>query len=136
MTAQRSILVVEDNEANQMLARALLELEGYRVDVAADSAETIELLKHGRPDLILMDLQLPGLDGLALTRQLKADPAVAGVPIVALTARAMVGDREQSLAAGCIGYIPKPIDMAKFGDEIKQFLEASGSVAEAGPANS
>jgi len=127
MNERRLILVVEDNEANQMLTRVLLEIEGYRVDIAANSAETMQRLTGSRPDLILMDVQLPGEDGLNLTRQLKADPTTAGVPIVALTAHAMAGDREQTLAAGCVGYISKPIDTRKFGEEVGRFLVARGT---------
>jgi CheY-like chemotaxis protein len=82
-----------------------------------------------RPDLILMDVQMPGQDGLSLTRQLKADPATVTIPIVALTAHAMDGDRELALAAGCSGYISKPIDTRTFGDQVRAFLPAAGSLA-------
>src|SRR5205085_8949441 len=104
------ILVVEDNEANQMLVRAVLELEGYQVELADSATEAVEQLSRVRPDLILMDVQLPGEDGLSLTRRLKADPATSAIPVVALTAHAMNGDRESALEAGCAGYISKPID--------------------------
>jgi CheY-like chemotaxis protein len=116
------ILVVEDNEANQLLAASVLEREGYRVELAANAKEAVEQLNANQPDLILMDVQLPGEDGLGLTRRLKADPKTAMIPIVALTAHAMVGDREQALAAGCAGYIPKPINTRTFGEQVRRYL--------------
>lgn len=122
MSGSGMILIVEDNEANQMLARAVLELEGYRVALAGSGAETMDQLAAEAPDLILMDVQLPGEDGLSLTRRLKADPRTSGIPIVALTAHAMHGDRELALAAGCAGYIAKPIDTHTFGHEVRRFL--------------
>jgi CheY-like chemotaxis protein len=116
------ILVVDDNEAGQLLARSVLEMEGFRVDTAGSSQEVLQQLKAHRPDLILMDVQLPGQDGLTLTRQLKSDPATAGIPIVALTAHAMAGDREEALAAGCIDHISKPFDTRTLGDQVRGFL--------------
>jgi CheY-like chemotaxis protein len=116
------ILVVDDNAAGQLLVSTVLELEGFQVDRAASSGEVLERLHDRKPDLILMDVQLPGQDGLALTRQLRADPATAAIRIVALTAYAMAGDREQALAAGCIGYITKPIDTRNLGDQVRAFL--------------
>ena len=116
------ILIVEDNEANQLLARAVLEMAGYRVDVAGAAPDALKRLSARTPDLILMDLQLPGQDGLAFTRQLKANPKTAGIPIVAVTAHAMKGDREDALAAGCAGYIAKPIDTRTFGETVRQFI--------------
>jgi two-component system, cell cycle response regulator DivK len=117
------ILVVEDNETNQMLVRAVLELDGYKVAVAASAGEAWQELHQNTPGLILMDVQLPGQDGLSLTRELKADPATSAIPIVALTAHAMSGDREMALKAGCAGYIAKPIDTRKFADQVRQFLQ-------------
>jgi CheY-like chemotaxis protein len=122
MTEPRVILVVEDNEANQMLARAVLELEGYGVEVAGSAPEALEYLASAIPDLILMDIQLPGRDGLSLTQELKANARTADVPIVALTAHAMRGDRELALNAGCAGYIAKPIDVKSFGVQVRGFL--------------
>jgi CheY-like chemotaxis protein len=116
------ILVVEDNEANQLLASSVLEREGYVVELASNSKEAVERLTRNPPDLILMDVQLPGEDGLALTRRLKADPRTAKIPIAALTAHAMVGDREEALAAGCVGYIAKPINTRTFGEQVRQFI--------------
>lgn len=122
MTGPCLILVVDDNDAGQLLVRTVLELEGFRVDSAGSSEQVLERLNVRTPDLILMDVQLPGQDGLALTRQIKADAATAAIPIVALTAHAMAGDREQALAAGCIGYISKPIDTRLLGDQVRGFL--------------
>lgn len=122
MTSPSVILVVEDNDANQLLTQAVLELNGYRVDSAASASEAIDYLRSTTPDLILMDVHLPGLDGLSLTRQLKADPATAGIPVVALTAHAMRGDREMALDAGCVGYIAKPIEVRTFAGQIRAFL--------------
>lgn len=126
MSTERLVLVVEDNEANQLLTSTVLERAGYQVELAGNAAEALERLAAGVPDLILMDLQLPDQDGLSLARQLKADPRTALIPIVALTAYAMVGDRERALAAGCAGYISKPIDTRAFGDQVKQFLGSPG----------
>ena len=122
MTSDAMILIVEDNEANQLLASAVLEREGYRVDVASSSDEALDRLKLEAPDLILMDVQLPGIDGLSLTRLLKADERTASIPVVALTALAMRGDRERSLDAGCAGYISKPIDTRTFAAEVYKYL--------------
>jgi CheY-like chemotaxis protein len=116
------ILVVEDNEANQLLASSVLEREGYGVELAANAKEAVERMTTNKPDLILMDVQLPGEDGLGLTRRLKADPKTAMIPIVALTAHAMVGDREEALAAGCVGYIAKPINTRTLGEQIRRYM--------------
>ena len=116
------ILLVEDNEANQLLASSVLELSGYSVEVAGDAIEAREILGRHSPDLILMDIQLPGLDGLSFVKQLKAEPATAHIPVIALTALAMAGDRERSLAAGCNGYISKPIDTRTFASEVRKYL--------------
>lgn len=116
------ILVVEDNALNMKLVRALLQLENYNV-LEADSAETgIRLAKEHHPSLILMDIQLPGMDGFSATRMIKADPDLADVPVVALTALAMIGDRQKALDAGCAGYISKPLDTKAFPGLIAGFL--------------
>ena len=122
MNAPPLILVVDDNEAGQLLVTTVLQLEGFIVDTAGSSNEVMEQVRKHTPDLILMDVQLPGQDGLSLTRQLKSDPATAAIRIVALTAYAMAGDREQALEAGCIGYITKPIDTRNLGDQVRNFL--------------
>jgi CheY-like chemotaxis protein len=118
------VLLVEDNETNQMLATAVLERDGLRVQVAGSADEAMVILQVSRPDLILMDLQLPGRDGLTFTRDLKLDPATAGIPVVAMTAHAMMGDEEQALAAGCAGYIAKPVDTRTLADEVRRHLGA------------
>lgn len=119
---KEKILVIEDNALNLKLVRSLLMLEDYEV-LEADNAETgIQLAKEQLPDLILMDIQLPGMDGLSATRQLKADPDVTGIPVVALTAYAMLGDEQKALEAGCVGYIAKPLDTKEFPALIARFL--------------
>ncbi len=104
------IRIVDDNAANLKLARVLLTGEGYEVRTAADAEEALAGLEGFRPRVILMDLQMPGMDGFALTRRLKADPATREIVILALTAYAMKGDEERARAAGCDGYVAKPID--------------------------
>jgi CheY-like chemotaxis protein len=126
------VLVVEDNEVNQLLTASVLERDGFEVDVAGDSTQAMDRLRGRTPDVILMDIQLPGMDGLTLTRRLKTDPATAQITIVALTAHAMTGDREQTLAAGCVGYISKPIDTRTFAGQVRAFLPRS--VPGPGPA--
>jgi CheY-like chemotaxis protein len=116
------ILVVEDNEANQLLMRAVLEREGYEVRIAGSAPEARDQIQERVPDLILMDVQLPGQDGLSLTVELKSEPETAEVPIVALTAHAMAGDRAHALDMGCAGYISKPIDTRTFGMHVRTFL--------------
>src|SRR2546429_446255 len=117
------VLVVEDNPSNLDLARMVLEGNGFAVDTASNGQEGLEKARHLRPDLILMDMQLPGVDGLAVTRQLKADPATRSIKVVALTANALKGSEEQALAAGCSGYIAKPIELKKFMLQVTNFLE-------------
>src|SRR3989475_2836655 len=124
MTERALVLIVEDNEANQLLASAVLELEGFEVGMAGSGPEALDVLRDWVPDLILMDVQLPGQDGLTLTRRIKSAPATSAIPVVALTAHAMTGDRELALAAGCIAYISKPIDTRTFGVQVRQLLSA------------
>lgn len=104
-----NILVVEDTPANMKLAKVILENAGYTVLPARNALDGIALARAVKPDLILMDIQLPGMDGLAATRQLKDDPVTASIPIIAMTAFAMQGDEEKMRAAGCDGYLAKPI---------------------------
>ena len=118
----KCILIVDDNPTNLKLASRVLENEGYQIDLASSADEAQELLQHMRPDLILMDIALPGMDGLAFTRQLKADGRLKDIPIVAMTAFAMKGDDRRALEAGCEGYITKPIDTRKFPRQIAGFL--------------
>lgn len=117
-----AILVVDDSIDNLLLTEVLLSSEGYQVRTAQDAGQALEAVRDGRPDLILMDVQLPGMDGLELTRRLRQEPATRDIPIVALTAYAMKGDEEKARAAGCSGYITKPIDTRAFPVQIGQFL--------------
>jgi CheY-like chemotaxis protein len=119
----KSILVVDDNPQNLKLARVLLLTEGYEVHTGADAEEALRVLESFTPCLILMDLQLPGMDGLELTRRLKSDPARQGIVIIALTAYAMKGDREKALAAGCDAYVSKPIDTVELPRLIAKLLD-------------
>jgi len=105
-----SVLVVEDNPLNAKLTRLVLQQDGCRVETAPNAAQALEVLSRFRPRVILMDLQLPGMDGFELTRQIKGDPALSGILVIALTAYAMKGDEQRAFAAGCDGYIPKPIE--------------------------
>jgi CheY-like chemotaxis protein len=116
------ILIVEDNPVNLKLASALLELEGYAVERAVDAERAQEILRGELPDLILMDIALPGMDGLSLTRKLKADERLKHIPVVALTAFAMKGDEEKALAAGCAAYITKPIDTRELALQVARVL--------------
>ncbi len=104
------ILIVDDNAQNLKLARVILAGEGYEVKTAVDAEDALSILESFTPRLILMDLQLPRMDGLELTRRIKADPSRREIIIIALTAYAMKGDEEKALAAGCDGYMSKPID--------------------------
>jgi two-component system cell cycle response regulator DivK len=120
--SQQTILIVEDSELNRRLLEAVLEPHGYRLLVAENGECGIELARAERPDLILMDVLLPGIDGYEATRKLRVDPATRQLTIVALTATATSEEQEQALAAGCDGYIPKPIDTRAFPDQISEFL--------------
>lgn len=122
---EKTILIVDDNPMNMKLVRVLLTGEGYDVRTAADALEALEILKEWRPLLILMDIQLPGIDGLELTRQLKADSTTEQIIIIGLTAYAMKGDEERILAAGCDGYIAKPIDTRTLPHVIATLIEKS-----------
>jgi len=116
------LLIVDDNAINLKLVRVLLEGEGYEVRVAADADEALAILTQFRPRLILMDIQLPGMDGLTLTRMLKANPSMRDIIILGLTAYAMKGDEERILAAGCDGYIAKPVDTRRLPAMIGSYL--------------
>jgi two-component system, cell cycle response regulator DivK len=112
--AGKNILLVEDNEVNRRLAGFLLRSQGYLVREATSAAAAFELLDKEPVDLIVMDIQLPGIDGLEATRKLKDQPATADIPVIAVTSYAMKGDREKALAAGCAAYVTKPIDKNTF----------------------
>lgn len=123
MSAPAIILIVDDNPTNLKLAADLLECEGHSVLRAQDAEEAQEVLKRTTPELILMDIQMPGMDGLTLTRLLKANPAYQHVHIVALTSFAMKGDEQKAREAGCDGYITKPIDTRKFPVQVAEILQ-------------
>jgi len=118
----KSILIVEDNELNMKLFNDLLQAHGYDTIQTTDGREAIGLAREHRPDLILMDIQLPEISGLEITKMLKADDELMGIPVVAVTAFAMKGDEEKILEGGCEGYIAKPISVPKFLETISTFL--------------
>jgi CheY-like chemotaxis protein len=122
MTVPIPILIVDDNPSNTKLLAFLLQSKGYAVRTAANADEALRVIGEHRPRLILMDIQFPGMDGLTLTRQLKADPATRNISIIAATAYAMKGDEQRALAAGCDGYITKPIDTRKLPADIERYL--------------
>ncbi len=122
-----TILYIEDNEQNLYLVKYILEKNGYEVKEARDGRKGIEAASALRPALILLDIQLPGMDGYAVARRLREIPALAGVPIVAVTSYAMVGDRERALGAGCTGYIEKPINPETFLTQLERYLAETGS---------
>ncbi|MEI6042769.1 MAG: response regulator [Chloroflexota bacterium] len=122
--AGERILIIEDNPLNMELAQDLLEAWGYKVHGASTAQEGIEIARLEKPDLVLMDIQLPGMDGLTATRLLRKDSSLAGLKIIALTAHAMKGDDQKVLEAGCNGYISKPIDTRQFSRQIAAFLDS------------
>jgi two-component system, cell cycle response regulator DivK len=125
---KRKILVIEDNEQNLYLFRFILEQNGYEVFAAMDGKTGIETAALLNPDLIILDIQLPVMDGYAVARNLRRNPGLADTPIVAVTSYAMAGDRERVMAAGCTGYIEKPINPETFIAEMKNFLRASNNM--------
>jgi CheY-like chemotaxis protein len=124
---KQQILLIEDNEQNIYLITFLLEQYGYEVLQARDGPAGISLAGKHQPALILLDIQLPGMDGYTVARELRRNPVLQGIPVVAVTSYAMAGDREQALAAGCDGYIEKPINTETFVSEISHYLPAAGS---------
>jgi two-component system cell cycle response regulator DivK len=116
------ILYIEDNFDNRMLVRRVLAAEGYEVVEAENAGNALEWLKTGRPDMILIDINMPDMDGYTLTARIRALEGFADIPIVALTANVMRGDREKSLEAGCDGYIQKPVDIDLLPDQILRYL--------------
>ena len=120
--AAKTVLVVEDNDLNLKLVKRLLQLGSYQVLEAQDAEKGIQLAGEHLPDLILMDIQLPGMDGLSATRLLKKDDALKNIPVIALTSYAMQGDEEKAMEAGCAGYLTKPINTRDFLEHIDQYL--------------
>jgi CheY-like chemotaxis protein len=127
--AGEPILIVDDNPFNLKLARLLLTGEGYETRTAVDAEHAMNVLQEFKPRLILMDIQLPGMDGLELTRRLKAAPETSHIVVVALTAYAMRGDEERARAAGCDGYIAKPIDIGTLPNAVAGYLSQGGAGA-------
>jgi two-component system, cell cycle response regulator DivK len=128
----KNILLVEDNEVNRRLAGFLLRSQGYHVREATTALAAFEILDKERPDLIVMDIQLPGMDGLEATRKLKEQPSTADIPVIAITSYAMKGDREKALAAGCAGYVTKPIDKNIFIQEVAAHLGSKSKIDDRG----
>jgi two-component system, cell cycle response regulator DivK len=125
--SNEAILIVDDNPANLKLARLLLRGEGFDARTAPDAEQALKILATFTPRMILMDIQLPGMDGLELTRRLKSDPATRDIIIIALTAYAMKGDEERARAAGCDGYIAKPINIKTLPAVVTQYLTGAPS---------
>ncbi|MHB8766048.1 MAG: response regulator [Deferrisomatales bacterium] len=117
------ILVVEDNDDNRALVVKVLARRGHQVAEAVSGEQALEQAAQARPDLILMDLNLSGMSGFEATRRLKQDPALRRVPVVALTAYAMVGDRERALECGCDGYLSKPVDVRRLSEQVEAYLK-------------
>ncbi len=120
--AGKRILIVEDNELNMKLFEDLLQAHGYSIYSTKDGLDALRLAREHMPDLVLMDIQLPEISGLEVTRMMKADPALRHIPVVAVTAFAMKGDEEKIREGGCEGYIAKPISVARFIETVEQFL--------------
>ena len=118
----KRVLVVEDNETNLYLIRFILQKSGFEVIEAKDGASGVELAVKEKPDLVIMDIQLPDIDGLEATKRIRASEADGDIPIIALTSYAMMGDREKALAAGCTGYIEKPINPETFMTELEKYF--------------
>lgn len=118
------VLLIEDNEQNRYLLRYLLEKKGFEVVCESNGLAAAEVALEAKPDLILLDIQLPGADGYEVAGSLRANEALAHVPIIAVTSFAMIGDREKAIAAGCNGYIEKPINPESFVSEIESYLKS------------
>ena len=127
VSKQGTILYIEDNLDNRILIRRVLTAEGYTVVEAENAQQALEYLEKETPDLILMDINIPEVDGYTLTKQLKARPELHDVPIIAMTANVMKGDMEKALQAGCDGYIPKPVDIDLLPEQIARYLGKSRS---------
>jgi len=124
-----TVLYIDDTENNRILVTRRLEKKGYRVLTAESAAEGLQVAGSDRPDLILMDMGMPDLDGWSATRQLKTDPKLLNIPVIALTAHAMQGDRERALEAGCDDYETKPFDFPRLFEKIEAHLAARGSAS-------
>jgi CheY-like chemotaxis protein len=123
MMPKQTVLVIDDNELNVKLVRGLLKIKSAHVVEALDAETGIQLAHDNLPDLILMDIQLPGMDGLQATKLIKQDPSLKSIPVIALTSYAMRGDKEKALKAGCCDYISKPIDTKSFLEQIDKYID-------------
>ena len=128
------VLIVDDNAMNIALARIVLEAENFEIETAGDGLQAMQKVRSFRPELILMDIQIPGSDGLELTRTLKRDPATRHILVIAFTAFAGHGDEARLRTVGCDGYLAKPIDVKTFGAQVQSFLEASRVIPNLTPA--
>lgn len=124
---KKRVLLVEDNEMNSRLVEFVLERDGFSVTTAPTAEEALKIAGNLRPDIILMDIQLPGMDGLEATRRLKQNPQTHDIPVVAITAHAMRGDEERIIAAGCRGYIPKPVNTRELSGTVLGYLKKAGA---------
>ncbi|MFO1186812.1 MAG: response regulator [Alphaproteobacteria bacterium] len=122
-SAHKTVLIVEDNELNMKLFHDLLDAHGYKTLQTRDGMEALEIAREHRPDLILMDIQLPEVSGLEVTKWLKEDDELASIPVIAVTAFAMKGDEEKIREGGCEAYIAKPISVGQFLETVRRFLE-------------
>ena len=122
---RRKILCVEDNTVNMLLVSRIVEAEGHDLIEAVDGPTAIDILATTIPDIILLDINLPGIDGLELARRFKADYRLASIPLIATTAQVLVGDRERCLEAGCDDYLPKPLDIRKLREVMRSYLDRS-----------
>lgn len=122
-----TVLYIEDNLENRILVRRILAAEGYEILEAESASAGLELAQNHKPQLVLVDINMPHLDGLSLASIMKSDPDLQSIPVVALTANVMKGDRERTLAAGCDGYIQKPIDVDFFPRQIARFMQQTES---------
>lgn len=121
--SDKNVMVVEDNEKNRKLVRVVLKAKGYNVIEATTGEEALGILKHQMPDIILMDIQLPGIDGLTLVKQIKADAITRDIPIIAVTAYAMKGDEQKFLETGCDAYVSKPINTQELPLVIEKYIK-------------
>lgn len=126
----KAMLIIDDNPQNLKLARVLFTANGYEVRTAEDAEQALQILESFKPVVILMDIQLPGMDGLTLTRRLKSDPHTSRIVIIALTAYAMKGDAARAYAAGCDGYAPKPIDVKTLPDLVARIVASAPAFTE------
>lgn len=120
---RKTVLCVEDNSVNMLLVSRIVEAEGHELIKAEDGPAALDVLAETTPDIILLDINLPGINGLELARRFKADERLAPVPLIATTAQVLVGDRERCLEAGCDDYLPKPLDIRKLREVIRRYLD-------------